>query len=55
MRRLTWKRVLLGTLVVLFLVAEGLLVAYVHRTEARVNYMFHRAEAAAERAEAAAR
>jgi hypothetical protein len=53
MRRMVLKRLVFGTLLVTFLVAEGLLVSYVHRTKARVNDLYRRAEAAAQRAELA--
>ena len=55
MRRMTVKRVLFGVLLAGFLAAEGLLVAYVRRTELRIDFLCKRAEAAAQRAEAAAR
>ena len=55
MRRITLKRVLLAGLLAAFLIAEGLLVAYVRRTEVRVKSWCQRAEAAAQMAEAATR
>ena len=55
MRRITLKRVLLAGRLAAFLIAEGLLVAYVRRTEVRVKSWCQRAEAAAQMAEAATR
>lgn len=55
MRRITLKRLVFGALLASFLVAEGFLVSYVHRTKVSVKELYHRTEAAAQRAEAAAR
>jgi hypothetical protein len=55
MRRIAVKRGLFIVLLVGFLAAEGLLVAYARRTLRHVDYLCKRAEAAAQRAEAAAK
>ncbi len=55
MFRFSLPRLLAAALMVTFLVSEGFLVAYVHRTKARMNEIYQATEAAAERAEAAVR
>jgi hypothetical protein len=54
MRRIPLKRLLFTILLVAFLGAEALFALYVHRTKARINYLYWCAEAAARRAEEAA-
>ena len=55
MPRFSPARLLCAVLIVSFLIAEVYLVAYVRRTKAQVNEACRRAEAAAQRAEAALR
>jgi low temperature requirement protein LtrA len=55
MRRMPLKWLLFTVLFVAFLAAEALFALYVHRTKAKINYLYSCAEAAARRAEEAAR
>ena len=54
MRRIPLKWLLFTILFVAFLGAEAAFALYVHRTKARINYLYSCAEAAARRAEEAA-
>ena len=55
MFRFSPARLLITVLLVTFFVAEGFFAAYVHRTKSRMYEIYQDTEAAAQRAEAAAR
>ena len=55
MRGMPLRWLLFSVLFVAFLAAEALFAVYVHRTKAKINYLYTCAEAAARRAEDAAR